>query len=514
MRNMEKRNTKASTLVMFQSAIMLVITIIVMSIVYNASFHTITGGLQSTTMGRVGSITDYFKFIESRLEVYAESSEVDALLHKTDSAAAIADSDTLARRVCNLFDSAEEANVFVMDWDTNVLSSSESNMVGRQLITGEGLDGFHGMLMARKGFVTNSGIIANPVTNKLQFTCYKGIFDGERPLGIVAITINAENIIRIMPEINAQTTSGAEYEISVINTKTGLYVDSTNADKIGTNLDIDKLNNVLTEVAESKSFEPVTSSLMHTVKGKKMALGYAILPGYSTMVTFDVAYNGFYRINSLIITFVVIYIVFSAVMMIVMNIISKKQEELRMKINKQQLQNERVKDTLNDAVFKDLLTSVKNRTAFAMDAEKARISEYDTCYFGLVSIEGLSDINIMFGNDTGDIIINKVAEICREAFEGAAIYRTGSGEFLIVNQTESNIENHNKFIADMNMLKVKLNKTYSSPAGQVTVACHLAAAKKSSNINSSIITILKRTIKTAPPAILRNQIPFEDLDNA
>ena len=179
-------------------------------------------------------------------------------------------------------------------------------------------------------------------------------------------------------------------------------------------------------------------------------------------------------------------------------IVTRRQEKFRVEMNRQQKQNEVIKRTLNDSITNDLLTGVKNRAAFQLDTERIFIDRDETLLFGMVSINGLRTINETYGNDTGDTVISKTASYCK-SISDAEVYRTGSGEFVLVKLSKNSPENIAAFKNEMKNLMHQLTANYhSTPTGNMPFPCSAIMAKKSKNVNAAVITIMKANINDNP----------------
>lgn len=93
---------------------------------------------------------------------------------------------------------------------------------------------------------------------------------------------------------------------------------------------------------------------------------------------------------------------------------------------------------LNDRVYRDGLTSVRNRQAYQNDvaALDKRIHNEEEIEFGLVvlDINCLKYINNTHGHDLGDALIIRVCRMICDTFQHSPVYRIGGDEFAVILQ--------------------------------------------------------------------------------
>ena len=104
-------------------------------------------------------------------------------------------------------------------------------------------------------------------------------------------------------------------------------------------------------------------------------------------------------------------------------------------------------------------------------------------------------------------------EALRKVFLTGKIYRTGSDEFLIVLPSEDTTAAYNDVINNVNTAHAILLTPHETPAGQINAEYKIAVAKKSENINASIISSLKDLTNRNGVAVF-GQVQYLDLDQA
>ncbi len=81
--------------------------------------------------------------------------------------------------------------------------------------------------------------------------------------------------------------------------------------------------------------------------------------------------------------------------------------------------------------YYDTLTKFYNRNRYTQDTEALRCADGPVGVIYL-DVNGLKDINDLQGHAFGDKVLVRCADMMREVFEGAAFYRIGGDEFVII----------------------------------------------------------------------------------
>ena len=166
----------------------------------------------------------------------------------------------------------------------------------------------------------------------------------------------------------------------------------------------------------------------------------------------------------------------------------------------------KTKDSLYTAMFKDVLTDVSNRIAFSMDAEETNTPHF----FAIFNISDFSNVNTAYGNDTGDWLLVRTVDILKQVFKKGKIYRTGSDEFVVTVEVGGGMETENmiEYVKDAYR---RLTALQNTPVGKLNFGYRAAIVKKSQNLNTSVIAVLKDMINKSAAAGM-NDIGYNDLD--
>ena len=122
-----------------------------------------------------------------------------------------------------------------------------------------------------------------------------------------------------------------------------------------------------------------------------------------------------------------------------------------------------------------------------------------------------SQINIAYGNDAGDQVLLTTVEALRKVFQDGTVYRTGSDEFIVVMPSEKSQEGYKNVINAVNTAHAILLTPIETPAGNITAEYKIAVAKKTSGIDTSVISILKDMTNHSGETVFE-QVQFIDLD--
>ena len=172
--------------------------------------------------------------------------------------------------------------------------------------------------------------------------------------------------------------------------------------------------------------------------------------------------------------------------------INKRQEKINERLVSTIAKNAQTRQSLNTAMFKDVLTNANNRVSFSMDMEKADVSADKPCYFLMFNILGFSDINTRFGNDAGDRLLVRTVETLNENFPERTVYRTGSDEFVVMIPTDMGQPSPDQVLNDVNtafrqlMVPEKVENL-----GAIYPKYKIAVIKRSGAADSSVVSALK-----------------------
>ena len=190
--------------------------------------------------------------------------------------------------------------------------------------------------------------------------------------------------------------------------------------------------------------------------------------------------------------------------------LNKRQEKINAKLASTIVKNNKTKDSLQTAMFKDVLTEVSNRIAFSIELDDVNATSSDPYYFIMFNIAGFSEVNTRYGNDTGDWMLIRTVDILKQVFKKSTIYRTGSDEFVVTLPVREKDVTAEKILDDAKDAYERLTAEQNTPSGKIKFEFKASAIKKTGAINASLITILKDLINKNPEASL-GRINYSDL---
>lgn len=175
--------------------------------------------------------------------------------------------------------------------------------------------------------------------------------------------------------------------------------------------------------------------------------------------------------------------------------------------------NAKTKESLNTAIFNDILTDCRSRVSFSNDFEPGKVTETGDApyYFIMLNIDNFSNVNIMYGEEVGDMVLLTTADTLRSNFDGGMVYRTGSDEFVVSIQMANGAAGYSNIMARVDSALRILSEPFATENGNVIVSYRVAAVRKSKDVDSSVISTLKNIINQSDIAV-QGQTTFIDMD--
>ena len=131
-------------------------------------------------------------------------------------------------------------------------------------------------------------------------------------------------------------------------------------------------------------------------------------------------------------------------------------------------------NALNEQVFTDSLTHVRNKGAFLLAIEELQEQinngSIDPNFaLGEFDCDGLKRINDEYGHDKGDIYLEKACSTISDVFKRSPVYRVGGDEFFIILKHED-FYNRNFLLERLDIVIDNINATAEEPWEQVLVS--------------------------------------------
>lgn len=475
--------------------LILIVQLIVMLILFIIIVMTITKTTRNNSIQHMGTITDerahiidnYVDNAEKTLMAYSKAGQIKDVLTNPKDEAALEAAQKYTENYSADIDNLE--GIYVSEWNTHVLA--HTNAATRGLITRKDPDRLKelqdAMLAAGSG-VYDTGIIISPASNQQIVSMYKAVYDDKGdPIGLVGLGIFTDELVKTLDSMPIRGINESFY--SMVNAVDGKYIFNVDKSKIGQQADNDKIVKLCSEYKGSKKDD--TGNFEYEMNGEKYVSTYSYMADHGWILMLDDPQNEVFSLTRNLKIYLNVFGLGVLGLMLLFHFINKKQQATAAKLSSQVEKNAKTKDSLNKAVFKDILTDVNNRIAFSIDMDKQSITPANPRYFALFNIKGFSGINTKFGNDAGDSILVSTVDALRKFFKSADIYRTGSDEFVVSIPVEGDGVSDARMKNNVSAVVAQMSRPQSTSSGYVTPYYKYALVKKTSAADSSVVTVLK-----------------------
>jgi GGDEF domain-containing protein len=505
-----KEKKKISTLTLAMIAEVIVIIALTGGIAKTISKATKTSTynhMSTISEERAQIIRNYVSNAEKTLQFYSKAAQIHDLLENPTDKALAERAQQYTNDYSKDIDNLE--GIYVSEFNTHVLAHTDTKYVG--MITRKDPDSLKmlqdAMIAAGDG-VYDTGMIISPATGQQIVSMYKAVYDDNgEPIGLVGLGIYTDRLIENLNNLTIKGINNSFY--SMVNVNDGKYVFNDDPTLVG-------------EYAENEEVEALCSQLKGTtdeatgvfeykLNDIKYVSSYTYMKDNGWLLMIDTSKDDInvtakaQRFSMIILELALIGLVF------LFNFLYKKQQKATDKLASTIVKNNKTKESLYTAMFKDVLTEVNNRIAFSMNMDDAKGSNESPYYFAMFNICDFSNVNTRYGNDTGDWLLVRTVDVLKQVFKKGNIYRTGSDEFVVALQVSGKDNNQELIIEDVNDAYRRLVSQQNTPLGKISFKYRSAVVKKSTGLNSSIITVLKdMTNKNSD--LGNNPIPYADLD--
>ncbi len=512
----QKRHvSKTGLIIIAQVVIMVTLTVLMVIIVSSRIDKMIVEDNTRVTKEKCAELELYMENSSTILSNYVSAGEIFNVLEHPDDPEAVAAAQAYTERISAGLKNLE--GIYISDWSTKVLAHTNKSVVGITTRKEAGpLNELHEAILNTPGNLYSAGIIESPASGAQIISLYKGVFDtAGNPIGLVGLGIFTDGIVEDMETRNTKITSDSQYYM--IDTHNQKYVFAHNKELMNKTLS-DPATNTPPEFIElSNKLAATTENTSGTVSFKrdgKSFYGIYSHVGYMGQVfIIDGSTSELFRLTYNMLIFLIVFTIIYIVIGIIFFNLVKKQEETVYKLDKSLKKTQKTKQSLNSAIFQDMLTDCKNRVSFSNDFEHGNVQDSPDYpyYFMMFNIAEFSSINILYGEDIGDEVLASVANTIRSSLEGAEVYRTGSDEFVAVMQGQGSLAGTSRISGYADQALSALARPINTAAGPVNAMFRASIVKKSTNIDPSVLPALKDTLNqsglTQP-----GQIPFLDMD--
>ena len=507
---MSKKKKKMSTVnivLIIELVVMLLLTLLITKIVSSRTRQSSLDHMATITEERAHIIESYIENAEKTLSAYARAGQItDLLLNPKDPAA-----KTAAQKYTEKFsgDIPDLEGIYVSEWNTHVLAHTDKSVVGIITRKEEGpLKQLHDAMLAASPGVYDTGIIISPASGKQIVSMYMAVMDdNNEPIGLVGLGLYTDGLINTLNKLQIRGIDTSFY--SMVNTADNKYIFNPDKSLVSTVTEQPEILTLCKEIG--KDPKNYSGNFEYKYDDDKYISTYTYMKEYGWILMLDAAKSEIYRLSISMRVFFAIIGLLMLGLVVMFHLINKKQEQIVEKLSTQILRNEKTKESLETAMFRDILTDVSNRVSFTMDAERLEPNQEFPYYFVMLNISDFSDINIRYGNDIGDQVLRATVETLKKVFPNGNVYRTGSDEFVVMIQVENNTTGYNSVINNVNTAHAALLASLETSAGPINADYKIAVAKKSEGIDASIISTLKDMTNRTGNAVF-GQVQFVDLD--
>lgn len=506
MRDHKKLST-ISIVLIIELIIMIILSLVVTKTISATTRNSSMDNMQTITNERAHIIQTYVENSEKILQYYSKAEQITNLLKDPQNIALQAKAQAYTENYSKDIDNLE--GIYVSEWNTHVLAHTNPDVVG--MITRkdpEPLKQLQDAMLAAGSGVYDTGIIISPASGKQIVSMYKAVYDeNNEPIGLVGLGIFTDQLVRTLDEIKIKGVEESMYTmVNVADTK---YIFNNNPELIGTVANNSSLKKVCLQLDDENA--KTEGHFSYEQDGKKYISTYTYMPKYNWLLMLDDTKDEVYSLSRLMRTYMAVFGLAVIGLIILFSFINKRQEKVKQKLASTIVKSNKTKESLYTAMFKDVLTDVRNRIAFSMDYEEVRSTEEHPFYFVMFNIVNFSDINSRYGNDTGDWLLVRTVDILSQVFKNSRIYRTGSDEFVVAFQINSAERKTGDILGDAQDAYERLTAPQQTPSmGKINFSYRAAVAKKVGPINTSVITVLKAMLNKDPDSE-HGRINFTDL---
>ena len=501
----KKGGISLNLVLIFQLIIMLGLVLTITNIISSRTRANSDAHLNMTTEERAQVILNYVEVSERQLKDFSRAAQVTELLEDPENEEKLQAAQKLARDFH--LDIPYIEGLYISKWDTTVLvHSTMMGAIGKPTRSGDELILLQEAMKNSGKQVYNGGIMRSPASDKQVISMYKAVYDSlGKPIGLVGIGIETDGLITTLDRISGANKNAADKEVKAKQAQSALTnafyymikADSGNIlfngqdkGKIDVPVEVDELKKLCDKYGATNT--DATGKIEYTDGGKDYVASYVYIAKYDWLFTVNVAKSDIYSLTYAMRMFLGAFGAIIIVLTTVFFFINKRQERINQKLVSTIAKNAQTRQSLNTAMFKDVLTNANNRVSFSMDMEKSDVSADKPCYFMMFNILGFSEINTRYGNDAGDRLLVRTVETLNDIFPDRAVYRTGSDEFVVMIPTENGQPAPEQVLNDVNtafrqlMVPEKIDNM-----GAIYPKFKIAVIKRSSAADTSVVSALK-----------------------
>ena len=332
----------------------------------------------------------------------------------------------------------------------------------------------------------NAGIIISPASKKQILSMYIDITDDNgEPIGLVGLGIFTDQLVDNLDRMEIKGLDNTTY--SMVNVPDNKYIFNSEKELVTQEATNQQILDLTASPKMNGSFEYGTGS------DRKVST-FSYIQKYNWIMMIDAPRSQVYAMTRRMLIFVVVFGFLIIGLILVFAFLNQRQEKINRRLSKQIQKTEKTKESLNAAMFKDVLTNAFNRVSLSIDLDEMQLkaAEDHPFYFVMFNILDFSAINSQYGNDAGDSVLVNVADALKEYFPTGKVYRTGSDEFVVAVEGTGSVQESQKQVMELaKEAHYKLINPMNVGTAVVTPTFKVSVGKRVRNLNTTVIAALK-----------------------
>ena len=274
------KNAKLSVKIVILISIVMAVSLAGLFIVSNSNMSKTMTKMAENTLAtsldvKAQIIEEYIRSAEKVLSVFSKSGELRNFVKDPTNP----ELQAIAQQYNEEFYSAipDWEGIYLDTWDSTVITHSNPNVPGMVMRTDDALKSLQdGILAAGKDGVANFGIVQSPASGQLVISMYKGLFEGDEPIGFVGGAMLAGGLKDLLGVNMAEGFESVTY--SLINLNTDTYIFDSNEELIFTPIDSSTDSAFADVVSKIKSSSSDSGKIEYKDgNGEKYLLVYKVL---------------------------------------------------------------------------------------------------------------------------------------------------------------------------------------------------------------------------------------------
>jgi GGDEF domain-containing protein len=487
---------------------MIILSLAITKVVSSNAREDAQQHLSAITDERAQIIMDHVSNAEALADAFSKATQVSDLLNDKNNKVALQDAQKYTDSFAEGIEGIE--GLYIADWDEAVsLTHINKSMIGKPVREGERLSELHQNLFEAGKNVYTAGVILSPLSGDPVISMYKTIYNSSnQPIGFIGMALETGSLIEKLENMKTPGLEGSFY--SMVDVKQRVYVFDEEMQKSCQEVELPDLIQQCDIYQDRTETESTTYEFTQPFRGKCVGASYFI-PQYHWLLMMNDTAKEVYSLAYTMRIFLGAFSVLILAMMVLFTFLNKKQETVNRKLLTSVEAVNETKKSLNVAMFGDVLTGVGNRIKLATDLTGITDGKTNPYYFAMFNIMEFSNINTAYGSDTGDSLLVRTADTLKSAFPNGEVYRTGSDEFVVMIKSNNGTPTPSDIIARTEEALKQLSVPESvAGVGKLYPKYKIAAIKKATDIDASVITILKEMTNVKGEAV-NGMIDFNDM---